>query len=166
MDQPTRLNPTSITLSVKRQTPKNDFGDVLANTLSGAVKTGGAILGSLGGQPIVSAAVSGITSVTNQLSSTSANLGTSRAAATGVVTLGGTTPNNGVGGSSAGTASGSLTSESGTYSNPDIAQMARMSDYYLNLQNQMQMESREYNAVSNISKIRHDSAKAAINNIR
>jgi hypothetical protein len=37
---------------------------------------------------------------------------------------------------------------------------------YLQLQNEMQRESREHNAVSNIMKVRHDSAKAAINNIR
>ena len=37
---------------------------------------------------------------------------------------------------------------------------------YLALQNEMQKESREHNAISNIMKVRHDSAKAAINNIR
>ncbi|NVJ17106.1 hypothetical protein HV826_23520, partial [Myxococcus sp. AM010] len=37
---------------------------------------------------------------------------------------------------------------------------------YLQLQNEMQKESREHTAVSNIMKVRHDSAKAAINNIR
>ena len=37
---------------------------------------------------------------------------------------------------------------------------------YLQLQNEMQKESREHNAISNIMKVRHDSAKAAINNIR
>jgi hypothetical protein len=37
---------------------------------------------------------------------------------------------------------------------------------YLQLQMDMQRESREFNAVSNIIKVRHDSAKAAINNIR
>ena len=37
---------------------------------------------------------------------------------------------------------------------------------YLALQNEMQRESREFNALSNILKVRHDSAKAAINNIR
>jgi hypothetical protein len=34
------------------------------------------------------------------------------------------------------------------------------------MQMQMQQESREYNAVSNVLKVRHDSAKSAINNIR
>jgi hypothetical protein len=37
---------------------------------------------------------------------------------------------------------------------------------YLQMQEDMQRESREFNALSNIMKVRHDSAKAAINNIR
>ena len=37
---------------------------------------------------------------------------------------------------------------------------------YKNLQNAMQMESRQSNAISNAMKIKYDSEKAAINNIR
>lgn len=37
---------------------------------------------------------------------------------------------------------------------------------YLQLQEGIQRESREHNTLSNILKVRHDSAKAAINNIR
>jgi hypothetical protein len=36
---------------------------------------------------------------------------------------------------------------------------------YLQLQENMQRESREYQTLSNVMKVRHDSAKAAINNI-
>ncbi len=36
---------------------------------------------------------------------------------------------------------------------------------YLQLQEGMQRESREFTAVTNVMKVRHDSAKAAINNI-
>ena len=36
---------------------------------------------------------------------------------------------------------------------------------YLQLQEAMQRESREFTAVTNVMKVRHDSAKAAINNI-
>ena len=46
------------------------------------------------------------------------------------------------------------------------AEGAKMNLAYMELQNQMQAESRAHNAVSNIMKVRHDSAKAAINNIR
>ncbi len=36
---------------------------------------------------------------------------------------------------------------------------------YLELQEAMQRESREFQAVSNVMKVKHDSAKAAINNV-
>jgi hypothetical protein len=36
---------------------------------------------------------------------------------------------------------------------------------YLQLQEQMQRESREYQALSNVMKVKHDSARAAISNI-
>jgi hypothetical protein len=173
MDSPNRINPTAMTLSVARKTPKNEFGQVLANTLTGAVKAGSAIVGSLAGGPVVSAAVSSISSVTGQLSAAANGPVQARQGATGIVTLGGSAGSIGsVGGTAqsfgttAGSAPGSLAGETSTYTNPDVQQMAQMSDYYLHLQNEMQAESREYNAVSNIIKVRHDSAKAAINNIR
>ncbi len=37
--------------------------------------------------------------------------------------------------------------------------------HYLNLQESMQQESRAFTSLSNVMKVRHDSAKAAINNI-
>jgi hypothetical protein len=37
---------------------------------------------------------------------------------------------------------------------------------YLSLQNEMQRESREYSALSNLIKVRHESARAAISNLR
>jgi hypothetical protein len=43
---------------------------------------------------------------------------------------------------------------------------AQLNQAYLKLQHDMQQESQQYNAISNIMKVRHDSAKAAINNIR
>ena len=39
-------------------------------------------------------------------------------------------------------------------------------DREVELQDEMQRESREHTTVSNVMKVRHDSAKAAINNIR
>ncbi len=36
---------------------------------------------------------------------------------------------------------------------------------YLQLQENMQRESREFTALSNVMKVKHDSAKSAINNI-
>jgi hypothetical protein len=43
---------------------------------------------------------------------------------------------------------------------------AEMNMQFLALQNQMQMESRQYNAVSNALKVRHDTAMNAIRNMK
>ena len=43
---------------------------------------------------------------------------------------------------------------------------AAINQAYLKLQRDMQQESQQYNTLSNVMKVRHDSAKAAINNIR
>jgi hypothetical protein len=52
----------------------------------------------------------------------------------------------------------------------DVLELARHSETMqlemLALQNSMQMESRQYNAVSNALKVRHDSAMAAIRNMK
>lgn len=52
----------------------------------------------------------------------------------------------------------------------DVLGLARQANSmnleFLALQNSMQMESRQYNAVSNVMKVRHDSAMAAIRNMR
>jgi hypothetical protein len=47
-----------------------------------------------------------------------------------------------------------------------IQQNMQMNMEFLALQNQMQMESRQYNAVSNALKVRHDSAMAAVRNMK
>ncbi|NIN71917.1 MAG: hypothetical protein GTO46_08305, partial [Gemmatimonadetes bacterium] len=44
--------------------------------------------------------------------------------------------------------------------------MLDMNMQFLALQNQMQMESRQFNAVSNALKVRHDSAMGAIRNMK
>ncbi|HSG80822.1 MAG TPA: hypothetical protein VLC48_01125 [Gemmatimonadota bacterium] len=43
---------------------------------------------------------------------------------------------------------------------------AALQQQFLSLQNQMQMESRQFNAVSNALKVRHDAAMAAIRNMK
>lgn len=45
-------------------------------------------------------------------------------------------------------------------------QMLDMNMQFLALQNQMQMESRQFNAVSNALKVRHDAAMAAVRNMK
>jgi hypothetical protein len=52
----------------------------------------------------------------------------------------------------------------------DVLELARQANSmnleFLALQNSMQMESRQYNAVGNALKVRHDSAMAAIRNMK
>lgn len=161
MDQPNRINPMSFTVTGRRQTPKNEFGQVLANTLGGALKTGAGIVGQVTGIPVVSAAVSAVTGVMGASGSGPALVSAQSAATgSGIVQLGGT----GVTGSSGGV--GGSPADRPAYENSQVREMAQMSDYYMKMQNEMQRESREFNAISNIIKVRHDSAKAAINNIR
>ncbi len=160
MDQPNRLNSLSLTVTGRRQTPKNEFGQILANTLSTAVKTGAGIVGSIPGVPIVSAAVNAVTGIVSAGGSGPAVAAASAqgiTAGTTVPVLGGGTQYGGHIGAPA---------DKPVYENAQVREMAAMSDYYMRMQNEMQRESREFNAISNIIKVRHDSAKAAINNIR
>jgi hypothetical protein len=83
-------------------------------------------------------------------------------AATGVTSV------NSVSGGGGATAQALATSPNGTPSELSgmIGQMRAEADRSTMMQMQMQQESREYNTISNVLKVRHDSAKSAINNIR
>ena len=180
------IDRTSVTLTVARQTPKNDFGQMLKSTLGSAAQLGGQVLGGLTGMPIVSAAVSGVTALAGgsapgtgrsaqaaQASSGVIQIGTGRSAG-GVVGIagGGATPGalpNGLGGTGSGITpgtSGSVTAADPANFDTYLNQMRIESDRSMAMQVEMQQESREYNTLSNVLKLRHDSAKAAINNIR
>jgi hypothetical protein len=152
-----RIDPTPVVITVPRQTPKNDFGEVLARTANGMAKLGGAILSSASGMPVVSAAVSAVTSLA---SSGGRSPGQVAAPALPVASVPGATA------SSAGGFSGVPGAGADQYGGGMVEQMHQSSMQSLYLQVAMQQESREYNAISNVLKVRHDSAKAAINNIR
>lgn len=165
----------SITPTVARQTPKNDFGQVLNNSLNGVLRAG-SVVGSLTGMPIISSAVSAVSSLVND------NTVGGSAAATGTVNLGRASPGiqsvGGGGYSGSGIVvgstvqSGRATSTAGTTGvepagmTDMLSGMRAEADRSMMMQMQMQTESREYNTLTNILKLRHDSAKAAINNIR
>jgi hypothetical protein len=159
MDQPNRINSLSFNVTGRRQTPKNEFGQVLTNVISGAMKAGAGIVGSIPGMPVVSAAVNAVTGIVSTQSASSAGNLSVQTGAAGVVQLGTTTA--GGGGSVGGAPPDRPADESS-----QVREMAAMSDYYLKMQNEMQRESREFNAISNLIKVRHDSAKSAINNLR
>lgn len=160
-------NRISLTPTVARQTQQQPFGAVLKNALSAASQMSGTLLGAVPGGGIVSAAVSSVTSL--------ASRGTSGAvgrASSGVVALGGGATTGGVA-SSGGGGGGSVTSQMAGSSGDVPANLTGMleimrgeADRSIMMQMNMQSESREYNALSNVLKVKHDSAKAAINNLR
>lgn len=165
---PNRIDPTAVNVTVARQTPKSDFGDVLARTVNGMARMGGAIINSVGGMPVVSAAVSAITSLAGAGGRSPAQLGTAGQAAIPVASVPGAGGGS-AGGGSIGTSgfAGLGGGRSDNYGGSAVLESMHLASMEsLNLQMAMQQESREYNAISNVIKVRHDSAKAAINNIR
>lgn len=160
MENGNRIGTLSITPTVARQTPNNDFGTVLARTAQEVVRTGAGVVAAIvPGGPAVSAAVASVSSVVSTAASSAPSV---RGASMMAGGTGGT-----------GSASATLGS-TGQGDQWDLlaaqkemqADGAKMNLEYMHLQNQMQAESRAHNAISNIMKVRHDSAKAAINNIR
>jgi hypothetical protein len=79
----------------------------------------------------------------------------------------------GASGTGAGAGAGGATGAGGADGGGDIMEATRALQQeaqvfnlqYLQLQESMQRESREFTALSNVMKVKHDSAKAAINNI-
>jgi len=150
MENGNRIGSVSITPTVARQTPQNDFGTVFARTAQEVMKAGAGIAASMmPGAPMVSAAVASVSSV---VSSTASSV-------QGVSAAGGA---GGVGGTAGQGEQWDLLAAQREMQ----AEGMKMNLAYMNLQNEMQAESRAHNAISNIMKVRHDSAKAAINNIR
>jgi hypothetical protein len=151
-----RIASLSLTPTQARQTPQNEFGTVLARTAQEIVKTGAGIVGGMiPGAPSMSAAVSSVRSVVSSVPSTNATI----------------TPIPGAGGTSGTGATGGAVGKGDAWDMLEAQKLMaedgqKFNVAYLQLQNEMQKESREQNAISNIMKVRHDSAKAAINNIR
>lgn len=138
MNSPNRINSVSVAPTMSQQTPRNSFGERFSQASSEVVRVGGALAsGVTVGSPALSAAVAGVTS----------------AVASGIVS----TPNS--------NSHVQIPAE-----RSDSLDLLKLQDHqsrqYLQLQMQMQQESREFNTVTNILKVRHDSAKAAINNVR
>lgn len=144
-------NRISLTPTVARQSQQVDFGHVLKNTLQGAVHATGALMSAVPGGGIISAAVNNVAALATTRSELSS--------ATGLTSV---QPGGGATGQALATSPQGLPGELGGM----IGQMRAEADRSTLMQMQMQQESREYNTLSNVLKVRHDSAKAAINNIR
>ncbi len=142
-----RINQISITTTVGKQTQTREFGEVLKDSLRSGANALGTVTGLIAGTPalgMVSAAVSSVTSFASH-------------AATGVTQV-----------ATANTAANTSIIDSGNPADSTgmVSQMRAETDRSIAMQMQMQQESRDYNTLSNVLKTRHDSAKAAINNIR
>lgn len=163
MDSSNRI---SLTPTVARQTPKNEFGNVLKDALTTAANVGGTLLGGAGipGAGIVSAAVNNVTA----LAGSGGNSRAASLAATGVTNVGGGGSVSANTGSAGGATQAAMNTSVGAGGDMTgmIGQMRAEADRSMMVQMQMQNESREYNTISNVLKVRHDSAKSAINNIR
>lgn len=152
-----RIDQVSITQTTARQSQKQEFGEILKNSLQQGVKAvsmvSGAVIQSMPGAGIVSAAVSAVTNLASQ------GPRSASAASTGIIN---------VGGGAAGTQSsgGAVNSAVSGDMAGMMSEMRAEANRSMAMQMAMQQESREYNTISNVLKTRHDSAKAAINNIR
>lgn len=169
MDSPNRIDPVGIAFTTPRQTPKDEFGDVLMNTMSNVVENGAVLASVVPGFGGLSAAVSSVKSFVSAAPQRTASA-VNGVAGNGVVNVmgaNGSGPQGIVPYSSLSPQTGqSLGSGEFSSNSPAVTEMARVSEYYMTLQNEVQQESRAYNTLSNVIKVRHDSAKAAINNIR
>jgi len=183
---PNRIDPTpvriSTNMSVDRQTPKTDFGDRLKAGMetAGAVVAQGAAVAApfVPGAPIVSAAVSSVSTLAHGSASGQSSGAMSAAyASTAVPVAGGSTGINttvgaagtaGVGGATAGTvnvapgAGGGAIAGMQSELQASVAENAKL----MQVQMSMQRENQVFSTVSNVLKVRHDTVKNTIQNVR
>ncbi|MGC4120410.1 MAG: hypothetical protein QM765_38695 [Myxococcales bacterium] len=152
----------------ERQTPKSDFGarmkDGLA-TAASAVATGVGVAAPLvPGGAIISAAVNGVGTLSNSLSSGQrAGVGGGGRAIGGTGSMPSTGTTSGSGSSSNVT---NIPSQGYTEGMDLLAAQQNSNMSFLTLQNQMQQENQKFSTLSNVIKVRHDTAKNSISNIR
>ena len=170
MDSDRRISSLSIAQTVPRQTPQTDFGPTFARAAREVVRTGAGLVGGmLPAGVISSAAVAGLRGAVS--AAVPSPMALTASATGGASAAGATTSTMSTHATATGTTAGATTGQGDAW---DLMEAQRLMNAegqkfnvaYLTLQNEMQKESREHNAISNIMKVRHDSAKAAINNIR
>ena len=160
MNESSRIEVLSSVETVPRQTQNRDFGTLVASSLSSVVTQGVSLVrGAIASVPMLSAAVSGIQSAAGIVSAS----GSAPVAAIPAVQGLGSTSTLGIGGLSGSGMAGMPSVQS-------AMQHLQSGDStpgdYLVVQQAMQQESQQYQTLTNILKVRSDSAKAAINNIR
>lgn len=175
-----RIDPTPLRLETKvteaRQTPNDSFGQRIQNgaaTAGNVVASGAAVAAPfVPGGAIVSAAVSSMGTVSSSASSGQSTVG----GGAGMVGMSYATGPSAGGGATVGTASTGASTAGGVAVNTGttdaaasmssvLQQQAAMNMQYLALQNQMQQENQTFSTLSNVLKVRHDTAKNSISNI-
>ena len=168
MDPDRRISSLSIAQTVPRQTPQTDFGPTFARAAREVVRTGAGLVGGmLPAGVISSAAVAGLRGAVS--AAVPSPMALTASAAGGASATGASS--SAMSARATGTTAGATTGQGDAWDLMEAqklmnAEGQKFNAAYLALQNEMQKESREHNAISNIMKVRHDSAKAAINNIR
>lgn len=189
-----RIDPTpvriSTNLTIDRQTPKSDFGDRVKaglDTGAAAVANGAAIAAPfVPGGAIVSAAVSSVSQLSNHQSSGQGGAVSQQYAMSGVIPVSGsgsgginTTVGGGAGGGSVTptavggtTAGGNVNYAPGTgggtvaQMQSDLIAAQAENGRLMQVQMQMQRENQVFSTVSNVLKVRHDTVKNTIQNVR
>lgn len=138
-----------------RQTPRNDFGAMVGR---GVANGAGAVAGAVG---VAAPFIPGGAVVSTAVNHAAGAIGDYAGGATMNVpgqAPGLNTPTNG----SQGSATQSLMDQTKQMQEMQMS----FNLQYLNLQNKMQGENRQYSTISNVLKTKHDTTKNSINNIR
>ena len=156
----------TIDYSRSPQTTGTSFGDKLSATADATLATGQLAAAYIPGGAIISAAISGVATIKN--ATVGAGVASSQAAVMstpGMVSGGTPTTTGGVAGTTGSTTAGT--------SQGMLDQMQKYTEMnqsfnmqYLQLQENMQQESRKFSVISNIMKTKHDTAKSSISNVR
>lgn len=156
-----RIDPTPVRLNTQlaeeRQTPKTDFGSRLKDGVQTTAHVAGTVASYLPGGAILSAAVSAGSSLVSTTASSTSGGGTGGA---GGIT--GTT------GSTGGTNASNVPVGGQAYQDAMnlLVSQEQMNMRYLGMQQSLQNENVKYTALSNIMKVRHDTSKNTLSNVR
>lgn len=167
-----RIDPSPVRLSTKiteaRQTPNDSFGSRIQNgaaATANVMASGAAVAAPfVPGGAIVSAAVSGVSTMAGSASSGQSSVGggsVGTSFATGPGVSGASVPNTSTATPTVSAGGTDAASQMGQV----LQQQAAMNLQYLGLQNQMQQENQTFSTLSNVLKVRHDTAKNSIGNI-
>jgi hypothetical protein len=166
---PNRLQPLQLTPYAGRTTPQRDFGQFLsqaAGTISSVVDLSmrAAVPGG------IASGVSLATGAVRQVAGLTSTPASMNQVAPLTVPSSGPAPGFGAPAPQSGMRP-SLPASSGPGEMLETQRLMQLESFafnqqYLQLQSEMQRESRQFTAVSNVMKVRHDSAKASINNVR